>query len=255
MNGERKYLYGIIADTRPRRFGFGGVEEAEVYTVNHGALAVAVSDAGLNEIDPTRKNVLAHTVVQDKLLRDYTILPMSFGLVVASEDEVRKLLEANYEKVNRELDRLSGKIEAELKILWDRSAIVGQFLKEGQELEQINARLKTAPPVEAQRLLVEAGKKVESIVQEWKRRTEGIYSHLRELAVDARQNQLTGLKYLLYASFLIERSAESQFRGEVYRLDAGCRGRVNFRYVAPLPPYSFVSLTMVKQHAVKPLSL
>jgi len=90
-----KYIYGIIGEPQPRSFGFLGLGDSAVYTINHQGIAAVVSDTELQEIDPTRNNVHAHTVIQDELLQEYTFLPMGFGMVAASQDEVRRLLGKN----------------------------------------------------------------------------------------------------------------------------------------------------------------
>jgi len=81
-----KYIYGIIGETEVRRFDFRGVGDAEVYTIPYQKLAAIVSDTDLQEIDPTRKNVLAHTTVQDSLLKEYDLPPMGFGMIAKSEN-------------------------------------------------------------------------------------------------------------------------------------------------------------------------
>jgi len=86
MNGQSKYIYGIINEFTPKKFVFNGIDEAEVYTLNHKQIAAIVSDIEFSEIDPTRKNVQAHTLVQDNLLKEYTLLPMAFGMVASGAD-------------------------------------------------------------------------------------------------------------------------------------------------------------------------
>jgi hypothetical protein len=241
-----RYIYGIVAEPRLRRFGFPGVGDAEVYTINHDGIAAIVSDTQLQEIDPTRKNVHTHTVVQDELLKEYTLLPMGFGMIAASEDEVRRLLEKNYEGFVSELNRLAGKIEVELKVFWDQEAIIKELQGESQELTKIKARINaTSSPIEAQNLLVKAGKLVERIALEWKTKyAELVYAILKELSLDAQVNNPVGIKNLLNASFLIDKSRENQFKEEVYRLDSKFQGKIDFKYVGPLPPYNFVNLKL-----------
>jgi hypothetical protein len=240
---DNRYIYGFIAEPQPTKFEFRGLEDAQVYTINYQSLAAIVSDTGLGEIDPTRKNVLAHTLVQDELLKKYTLLPMGFGTVATSEYNVLSLLEKNYEALVRELERLAGKIEAELKISWDEKALTS----ENQELlSKLKAKIKSASSAaEAQRLAIEAGMAVERIIREWKNAyAEQVYSTLKGMATDARLNAPAGVKNLLNASFLIERSQESKFVEQVLRLDAEYKGKMNFKYVGPLSPYSFVGITL-----------
>jgi len=246
MSPQHKYTYGIMEEPQPKRFSVSGVGDAEVYTINYQELAAIVSDTELQEIDPTRKNVQAHTVVQDELLRDYTFLPMGFGMIANSEDEVQRLLQKNYQGLTSELRRLAGKIEVELKVLWDEEAIVRRLQDESEEFTKLKAKIRTiSSPVELRNLLLEAGKLVEQVALDWKARyAEQVYVILKQLSVDARLNNPLGIKNLLNASFLIDRSKEGEFRNEVCKLDSKCQGNVNFKYVGPLAPYNFINLKL-----------
>jgi hypothetical protein len=243
---QGKYIYGIIEEPQSRRYSFPGIEDAEVYTLNYQELAAIVSDTELQEIDPTRRNVHAHTVAQDELLRDYTLLPMGFGMIASSEDGVRKLLEKNYQGLVREISRLAGKIEAELKVFWDQEAMTKQLQGESQELTKLQARIKAASsPVEARNLLLLAGMQVERVAFTWRDKyAQRVYDVLRRLSSDARLNNPLGIKNILNASFLIDRHQEGVFKEEVYRLDSEYQGKVNFKYVGPLPPYNFINLKL-----------
>jgi hypothetical protein len=241
-----RYIYGIIRESRLKDFTFSGVSGAAVYTINHAGIGAVVSETDFAEIDPTRQNVKAHTMVQEELLKQYSLLPMGFGMVAANQDEVYRLLESNYDGLAGELNRLAGKIEVELKVFWEQGAVAREIQSGNQELSRLKARVVTAKsPGEVRELLIEAGRRVDSIVQDWKTRyAELIYSILRELAYEAKVNNPVGIKNLLNASFLIDRPQEIEFREQVYRLDARFQGRMNFKYVGPLPPYNFVSLKL-----------
>lgn len=247
MSQQSEYIYGIVEEPRLIRFSFPGVGESDVHTINHQRLAAIVSDTEFLEIDPTRKNVRAHTVVQDELLKEYTLLPMGFGMIATSEDEVRRLLENNYQGLVSELDRLAGRIEVELRVFWNQESITREFHEAGSpELSIIRAKLNTASsPLETHNLLVEAGRLVERIARDWKTRyAELVYAILQALSLDAQLNQPTGIRDILNASFLIEKSREAEFKEEVCRLDSKFQGKVNFKYVGPLPPYNFVNLKL-----------
>lgn len=241
-----KYIYGIIEEPQPVIFDFSGIDSSQVYTINHQKLAAVVSDTELQEIDPTRKNVQAHTVVQDMLLKNYTLLPMGFGVVAESEGEVKELIEKNHHDIITELKRFPDKIEVGLKVFWDRSAMIKELERENGELTRLKTRINTAPsPVERQNLLIRAGKLVEKVATEWKTRyAREIYATLQGLSVDAQSNNPVGVENILNASFLIDRSKDGEFRQEIRRLDSKYQGKVNLKYVGPLPPYSFVNLKL-----------
>ena len=80
---------------------------------------------------------------------------------------------------------------------------------------------------------------------DWKvRYAEQVCAILGQLALDTQLNKLIGIHNILNASFLINRSREVEFQQEVYRLDSEFRGKVNFKYVGPLPPYNFINLKL-----------
>jgi len=246
MSGQNKYIYGIIEEPQTKEFEFVGVDNAKVYTINHQRLAAIVSDMAFPEIDPSRKNVLAHTVVQDELLKNYTLLPMGFGMVADGKKVVQKLLEKNYDRLLLELKRLAGKIEVELKVFWDEKAMIKQLQNENWELAQIKMQLeKTSSPIEARVLMTQAGRLVEKVVMDWQAKyVQQALDHLRRIAADAYLNKPIGIKNILNASFLVDKDMEKEFREELHRLDSGYEGKVNFKYVAPLPPYNFVKIKL-----------
>ena len=243
MTAVSKYLYGIIEESQFRCFESSGLEDAPVYTINYQNIAAVVSDIELSEIDPTRKNVLAHTMVQDGIIKKGTFIPMGFGMVATNESSVRSLLEKNYPGLSSELKKLAGKIEVELKIFWDDKSL----MRENQQLiTKVQAKVKAASSAaETQRLLTEAGMQVEKIVLAWKAKyVDQIYASLKKLAVDSRLNNCSGVKMLLNASFLIDRAREDEFVEQVRSLDAKYQGNINFKYIGPLSPYNFVSIKL-----------
>jgi hypothetical protein len=246
MSPQSKYIYGIVEEPEPRTFDFTGVEGGGVYAINNQELAAVVSDIELQEIDPTRRNVQAHTLVQDELLKEYTLLPMAFGMIANGEGEVSILLENNHHAFLSELRRLTGMIEVELKVFWDQEAMIKELQGESQSLSLLKSKIQDASSaIEAQSMLIEAGRMVERIVLDWKSKcVEAVYAVLKELSMDVRLNKPLGIHNILNASFLIDKDSESRFQEEIYRMDAQYQGKLNFKYIGPLPPYNFISLKL-----------
>ena len=238
-----KYIYGIIEEDKQREFDFPGFEEAKVYTINYQALAAVVSDVDAEEIYPTRRNVSAHTRVQEGLMKEYALLPMSFGVVSRDADKVKKLLGKNYAAFKSQLRRVKGKVEWGVKVFWEKEAMVKELEGENSELTKLKARISAAPPEQAQDMLIQAGKLVERMTQQWKvKYTKQIYNSLKELSVDARLNDPIDIKNILNASFLVDKSNERKFDSRVYELDSRYGDKVKLKFVGPFPPYSFVNL-------------
>ncbi|MBI4339409.1 MAG: GvpL/GvpF family gas vesicle protein, partial [Chloroflexi bacterium] len=84
MAGAGRYLYCIIRCGEERSFPnvapLGG-GQGPVYTLAQQGLAVAVSDAREESYEGTRANMLAHQRVQERVMQEFTLLPVRFGTV------------------------------------------------------------------------------------------------------------------------------------------------------------------------------
>src|SRR6202140_501773 len=84
---EGKHGSLLIRTDPPREVGEIGIGSgARVFTVSHKDLAAVVSDTPIVIYDPTRENVLAHEFVNETVMREFTLIPMSFGTIFRSEN-------------------------------------------------------------------------------------------------------------------------------------------------------------------------
>src|SRR5258706_8399009 len=135
---EGKYVYCIIRNARSREFGEIGIGSgARVYTVSLKDLSAVVSDTPIVIYDPTRENVLAHEFVNEAVMREHTVIPMSFGTVFRSEEDVTELLRSTYQAFSDVLDKMRDKIEFGLKVLWDREKVVVNLERENDEIRRL----------------------------------------------------------------------------------------------------------------------
>ena len=93
-----RYVYGIIGAKAPLTFGrmgIGGSGE-QVYTANYQDIAAVVSKTSVYIFDPTRENALAHEHVIETVMKTHTIIPMSFGTVFRTDNDIREVLKSIY---------------------------------------------------------------------------------------------------------------------------------------------------------------
>src|SRR5688572_1919627 len=120
--GRGRYVYCIIRASQPLKFGAIGMDEqwADVYTINYKDMAAIVSDVPIAPLDSTRENVLAHERVNETVMRDHTVIPMSFGTIFKTREDILELLRSAYEAFADVLNKMQDKLEFGLKVLWDR---------------------------------------------------------------------------------------------------------------------------------------
>src|SRR6266576_5777610 len=135
-----RYVYGIIeaGERIPfGRMGIGGKGEA-VYTVNYQDIAAVVSKTPVFIFDPTRENALAHEHVIETVMKNHTIIPMSFGTVFRTDDDIRQVLKSIYLSLKDVLNQMAGKLEFGLKVNWDRDQIIEELQQQDEELRRFH---------------------------------------------------------------------------------------------------------------------
>ena len=83
--------------------------------------------------DATRENVLAHERVNETVMRSHTVIPMSFGTVFKTRDDIVELLRAAYDAFTDVLQKMEDKLEFGLKVLWDRDVMIVREIESEDE--------------------------------------------------------------------------------------------------------------------------
>ena len=236
------YVYGVIQSARRLRFGAIGIgtPPGEVYTVHFEALAAVVSATALEAIDPSRQNVLAHDGVNRTVMRGHTVLPMSFGAVFRTEEDVVELLHAAAGPFADALAKLRNKVEVGLKALCDVKAMIREIERD-RHLRRLKAEIaRQKGSVFLAR--IEYGRLVDAALAERRRRyAREIFEQLGPVSVAARPARPIGGKMMVNAAFLVRRAQKAAFDAAVKRLLARYR-ELTFNYTGPWPPYHFVDI-------------
>src|SRR3954451_1996524 len=242
-----RYVYGIL-QSRDRidfgKVGIGGAG-AMVYTVNYLDIAAVVSNTSVFIFDPTRENALAHEHVIETVMKTYTIIPMSFGTVFRTDNDIREVLKSIYPSLKDVLKQMANKLEFGLKVTWDRDRIVEELKRENEEIHRFQHELTRKhlqstyfARMQLGRMIDKAlGERAAEVVRE-------IYDGLRAVCVASRDNKVIGDKMIMNAAFLIQKDKESEFDAAVNAVAQKFGDRLNFKYTGPWPPYNFVNIRL-----------
>jgi hypothetical protein len=246
-----KYVYCVVAASDPREFGEIGIGTgARVHTVHLDSLAAVVSDSPLRVYDPTRENVLAHEYVNEVVMRDFTLIPMSFGTIFRTEEDIVELLRSAYDTFVDALDKIADKIEFGLKVLWDRERVLAQLEQDDPELGRQRRELAENPQAATYFARMELGQRIEDALEAAAERySRDIHEALKPATVAARVNKPIGERMIVNAAFLVERSAETAFDARVKEISRKYEGLLTFRYTGPWPPYNFVNIKLKLEKA------
>jgi hypothetical protein len=248
--GRGKYVYCIIRSSEPLRFGrIGmGVEPGEVHTVHYQKIAAVVSDTPTEVLDATRENVLAHERVNETVMRRFTVIPMSFGTVFKTPEDIVELLRGAYEAFSDVLHKMEDKLEFGLKILWDRDVIIREIEQEDEDIRRLKKEI-SSQKGSTYFARMQYGRLIDGALQS---RSESyvaeIFEQLRDVAVASRANKPIGDKMIMNAAFLVSRDNEAAFDAKVKNIGAR-HDKLNFKYTGPWPPYNFVNIRLKLERA------
>jgi len=247
-----RYVYGILPSRDRLDFdciGIGGKGEP-VYTVNYRDLAAVVSNTSVYFFDPTRENALAHEQVIETVMTNHTVIPMSFGAIFRTDNDIREVLKSIYSSLKDVLDQLSGKLEFGLKVNWDRDQIIEDLKQEDVEIRKFHQEILHKHLESTYVARMQLGRMIDRALGE---RSTGyvreIYEALREVCVVSRDNQPIGDKMIMNAAFLVERDRQPEFDQAVNEIAKKCGERLKFRYTGPWPPYNFVNIRLKLERA------
>jgi hypothetical protein len=250
VESRGKYVYCIIHAAEARRFGPIGMgqEPAEVHTVNYREIAAVVSDTPTEVFDATRENVLAHERVNETVMRSFTVIPMSFGTVFKTRDDIVELLRGAYDAFQDVLLKMQDKLEFGLKVLWDRDVMVQEIEAEDEGIRRLKNEISAARG-STYFARMHYGRSIEAALQARSERyVNDIFSQLRDVCVAARANKPIGDRMIMNAAFLVSRDKEVAFDAKVKEIGA-VYDKLNFRYTGPWPPYNFVNIRLKLERA------
>jgi hypothetical protein len=240
-----KYVYCIISSEKPLRFGEIGIgaDPPEVYTIHYKDLAAVVSDAPIEVLDSTRDNVLAHERVNETVMHDHTVIPMSFGTIFKTHDDIVELLRSAFDAFGDVLNKMQNKLEFGLKVLWDPDQAVGAVEGEDEDIAKLKKEISAQKgPTYFARM--QYGRLVDAALQSRSERfVASILNELRDVSVASRINKPIGDKMIMNAAFLISRDQEQAFDRKIKEI-AGRLDQLTFKYTGPWPPYNFVNIRL-----------
>ncbi len=249
MHKEGKYVYCIIGTKQERNFGPIGIGRRgdEVLTIGYDDLSMVVSNHPMAKLVVNLENILAHEKITEEVMREFdSVLPVRFGTIASSADEIRNLLGRRFREFKNSLRDMDHKVELGVKGLWKN---MDEIFK---EIVEVSKGIKTAKEkilndtgkknTEAKR---EVGKMVEqALARKKEKEAEKIVRALRRTSFDYKLNKTIDDEMFMNAAFLVDKGREKEFDNIMDDLSEQYKERILFMYAGPLPVFNFVNITI-----------
>ena len=246
MSTQCSYLYGIMPADAAKDFGAIGMDGRDVHAVPCGAVAMVTSPA--EHIDFTQlpaertlRYLAEHQRVLERVMAETAVIPLKFGTFADDDRQVLGILESGQAEFGDALDKYADKLELDLVTSW-------------ADLQAVLAEVATDPVVLAMKAEIAAGGEAtleqrvrlgQLVKRLLDKRREQIAAELvaalRAKWPNIVVNPTKDDSMILNAAMLVGRDEEQRFDKFIDQLNRDYGNRLNFRYVGPLPPYSFAT--------------
>jgi hypothetical protein len=231
------YCYGVTWAEEARSQRGGGLGGKSVEPVRFEELAALTSEAPPGKVRARRADLMCHFDVLGTAFEHGAVIPLRFGIVIDDETTlVDEFLRPRRDELVKLLKELRDRVELRVAAHYREEAILAEIVRE-------NGRVARLRGESSQPLQLELG---ELVAAELRGRTNRdarvILDKLQPLSLDLEVDDEPIEHQVLRASFLVERKRLSAFDKTMEKLASEQAGRIDFKYVGPLPPHSFVSL-------------
>ena len=255
MTTQCSYLYGVVPANGSTSFGPIGIDGGDVWLIPDGSIAMVtgpVEHSDFSQLPPKKalQYLAEHQRVLERVVTDSAVVPVKFGTVVDNDQQISNILETGREEFTNALARYTGKVELDLAASWvDLRAILTE-IADDEAVVAMKAQIASqVEPTMEQRIGL--GQLVKQILD----KKSGSIAHRLVVALRAKWpdiivNPTRDDSVILNAAVLIDRSEEAEFDQTIEQLNRSYRGRLHFRCVGPLPPYSFATAEVKTTSAV-----
>jgi len=248
MERDGKYIYCIIESDYDINLGpIGvGVDGNLVSTIGFDGICMVVSNHPINDFKMTPENIIAHQKVIEEVMKEFnSVIPIGFGTIAATPDEIRNLLSRRHNEFKELLLQFKNKVELNVCGTWkNMKSIYNEIDKEHPYLQKIRMEIEKLPdPEKRNQKITKAGEFVEHVLMEKKEEeADNIIDVFRRSVFEYKVNKTNGDDKFMNIAFLVNSGREKEFDNIMDDLGVKYGDRSDFVYSTQLPIYNFVDL-------------
>ena len=239
------YVYGVV----PWAEGLlpsdlTGLSGAPVRLVREGELAVVVSDLPLDQPPGRAPDVVAHHEVLDAIAGATSVVPVQFGSLLASEEDVREdLLLARGDDFAALLEELAGRAQMNLRASYLDDVVLAEVVREDPDVAELRRRTRDVPEDQSYGDRVRLGELVARALDAKRGPDADALMTVVEPLVAAWSERTSGSgsgDTVLDVALLVDLDRLTEVEDTLEGLAEAVHERMRLQLVGPLAPYDFV---------------
>ncbi len=245
---SKQYLYAITLNTGEQHYGTIGIDEQAVYSINNGPLAAIVSPvATKGKIRPQRRNLAAHQQVIKQVMINTTPLPVTFGIIADNTQTIHDLLTHHQPALLEQLQKVAGKVEMGLRVIWNVPNIFEYFVNTHESLRELRDRAFDGQSEPTRDEMITIGYRFNQLLeQEREAHTAVVEQILSTHCFEIRRNKCRDEREVMNLVCLVGQTTTSQkaFENSIYETAKLFNDDFMFDYNGPWAPHHFVHLNI-----------
>jgi len=260
MTEERKYIYSIVKNPKPfdstqgSAFRFSeaifGINNRDIILVPYRDIAAAVSNTHIVSFDKFDKKELTqvigvHEQVNADLVKKHDLIPMRFGMVAESTEDIRNILAKAYIQFKAALERVAGKAEFVVQIFWNENNVLEKLVQENIEIQKLKKETESRGKILGFSSKMKLGKAIFEALESYRKEyIKDILSNLAASFPNFSTGKLLDKEIIMNHSFLVGKTEESALELRLNQLAEKYKGELKFKYIGPMAPYSFTVINL-----------
>lgn len=247
---DRIYLYAIAEADSIDALDATGVRDAAVELLREGDLAAVVSPAPEGKLRPRRRNLAAHHDLLKALMEQATILPMAFGVLADSRDQVSDFLRRHVGTLRGQLEQVRGHAEIGLRVEWTVDDIFTHFVEQYDDLRALRDSVYAGEGEPSRQEKIHLGEQFDAFLQDARaahRRT--VEAHLRDVCRAIEGDEPTDETDVMNLACLVPRDGVERFEEALGAAAQEFSDDFTFTYTDSMAPYSFADVAFEETQA------
>lgn len=241
-----RYVYGIVpADVKVPR-GKRTVGDGRPATlVRWGKIAALTSPVPAGALIGTPDDLIAHSRLLDAVAARSAVLPMRFGAVLPTNDDVEQgLLAPHHDEFAAALDEGAGTIQFVATGRYVQAAVLNEVLNENPEAAALTAAIRGKEELATRDLRIRLGEIVNAAIMAKRDADTAAFTAAVERYCEAiAPREPSHEEDAVHLALLVRRDQQEDLWRAVKDASARWRDRVDFRLLGPMAPYDFVRAT------------
>lgn len=235
------YVYAVGRSDDGELPPLQGVFDRPAYRLDVGSLYAVVSECPVGAVRAERRNIAATQRVLAALNAKFDLLPMAFGTITKSKDDLRLFLDEHRETLTAQLQRISGAIEMSLRLSLEVPDPIAYVVERTPALKAARERTfhsRRAPSYDDR---IRLGQMVDDALRQYRdARTSQVMAVVGASCAELIALPVRGEKEIANLAALVSRSDLDRFEAAVHELAAQTDEDIAFNIGGPWLPHNFV---------------